>query len=99
MFSRCWPDASIKLLVQVRRLAPQHLARDDKKHVHITCAHFSQQGEVLASYNDEVSAFPEAPSHVWRSLSLDVHTQPLVMDLPHMLLFGSEMTQSELGNF
>ena len=46
------PACLSPLLLQVRRLAPWHL-RQRGSFITVTCAVFSQQGEVLASYNDE----------------------------------------------
>ena len=44
---------------QVRKLAPKSLRQQNKQFrseltCHITCANFSRQGEILATYNDEV---------------------------------------------
>ncbi|GAB4820386.1 hypothetical protein N2152v2_007432 [Parachlorella kessleri] len=51
-------SASLMTVAQpVRRLSPRHLRsagrRDAFSSVHVTCAVFSQSGEVLATYNDE----------------------------------------------
>ena len=51
--ARCPTVACHARWLQVRRLAPWHL-RGRRALVTITCAVFGQQGEVLATYNDEV---------------------------------------------
>jgi len=42
----------------VRKLAPKHMQNDEAgnaaRHAHVTCANFSRQGEIVATYNDEV---------------------------------------------
>lgn len=45
-----------RLGVQVRKLSPAHMRRGGSRQpVHVTCAMFSRQGEVVATYNDEVT--------------------------------------------
>ena len=48
----------VSLLIQVRKLAPKHMQNDEAgnaaRHAHVTCANFSRQGEIVATYNDEV---------------------------------------------
>lgn len=48
----------MSLLIQVRKLAPKHMQNDEAghaaRHAHVTCANFSRQGEIVATYNDEV---------------------------------------------
>lgn len=48
----------LSLLIQVRKLAPKHMQNDEAghaaRHAHVTCANFSRQGEIVATYNDEV---------------------------------------------
>lgn len=50
-------------LAQIRKLAPKALRQKDRQSgtyempCTITCALFSQRGEVLATYNDEVQPF------------------------------------------
>lgn len=43
--------------MQVRKLAPKHMqnAEGPASHAHVTCANFSRQGEIVATYNDEAS--------------------------------------------
>lgn len=45
--------------MQVRKLAPKHMHADQAgcaaRHAHVTCATFSRQGEIVATYNDEVT--------------------------------------------
>ncbi len=52
-------SSTVLLLVQVRKLAPKHMQEDEAgcaaRHAHVTCANFSRQGEIVATYNDEVS--------------------------------------------
>lgn len=46
--------------VQIRKLAPEHLAPEERssaRMAHVTCANFSRQGEIVATYNDEVSIY------------------------------------------
>lgn len=55
----CQCNARCRMLcpcLQVRKLAPQHLsdAQGSARHAHVTCANFSRQGEIVATYNDEV---------------------------------------------
>jgi len=50
----------------VRKLAPKGLRRQNKQFrseltCHITCANFSRQGEIVATYNDEVPSHPPPP--------------------------------------
>jgi len=53
--------------MQVRKLAPKSLRRQNKQFrcgemtCHITCANFSRQGEIVATYNDEVMPQPSPP--------------------------------------
>lgn len=39
-------------------MAPKHMQNDEAgclaRHGHVTCANFSRQGEIVATYNDEV---------------------------------------------
>ena len=45
------------MLTQVRKLAPKHMQTNEAcaaRHAHVTCANFSRQGEIVATYNDEV---------------------------------------------
>ncbi len=53
-----WPALDVSLLFQVRKLAPKHMrndeARNAARHAYVTCANFSRQGEIVATYNDEV---------------------------------------------
>lgn len=50
-------DLVIDLLMplQVRQLAPGHMKRRGGRatSMHVTCAMFSRQGEIVATYNDE----------------------------------------------
>ena len=52
------PALDVSLLFQVRKLAPKHMQNDEAgnaaRHAHVTCANFSRQGEIVATYNDEV---------------------------------------------
>ena len=50
-----WQGA--KCATQVRKLAPKHLQTlsGPASHAHVTCANFSRQGEIVATYNDEAS--------------------------------------------
>ncbi|KAL3160011.1 hypothetical protein ABBQ38_010398 [Trebouxia sp. C0009 RCD-2024] len=45
------------LATPVRKLAPKHMHADQAgctaRHAHVTCATFSRQGEIVATYNDE----------------------------------------------
>ena len=43
--------------LQVRQLAPGHMKRRGGRatSMHVTCAMFSRQGEIVATYNDEAS--------------------------------------------
>lgn len=45
------------LATPVRKLAPKHMQNDEAghaaRHAHVTCANFSRQGEIVATYNDE----------------------------------------------
>ena len=50
--------------MQVRKLAPTHMQSDEAgcaaRHAHVTCANFSRQGEIVATYNDEVDRLAAA---------------------------------------
>lgn len=46
---------ALKCCLQVRKLAPGHMRRRSGRSssLHVTCAMFSRQGEIVATYNDE----------------------------------------------
>jgi hypothetical protein len=55
-------DRFLHLLMplQVRQLAPGHMKRRGGRatSIHVTCAMFSRQGQIVATYNDEASLLP-----------------------------------------
>ena len=76
--------------VQIRKLAPKHLAPEERSSAHmahVTCANFSRQGEIVATYNDEVSIY---------SLTSDCSCDSTADQMATICLFLSFLLVSEI---
>lgn len=76
-------------ILQIRKLAPKHMQNDEAgctaRRAHVTCANFSRQGEIVATYNDEVTWLAAATL-----FTDDLHISAARKELVALLLSGSQ---------